>query len=258
MYFIPLFQFRSNFESFQITDYLSIEKIEDYEKLISFMDNDFFSEAERKRVYQCTYYLKITDSYIRFSDSNNIAIINNTFLIACWIQKSFKLRSEFIFGLELHPERSDLATPYCIRILHRKKRNKNEQSQSRIEQEDLLLIKNYFNKLIIIYENQYRLRFASTFTFFGMMSMTWIEAYIAFTTAFETLLTHKSNYGIKKKIALACACILEKKHLERNSIFSEFCELYKFRSDFIHGKMQNNLDDYGHQYLFRFTAVQLR
>lgn len=124
-----------------------------------------------------------------------------------------------------------------------------------VKQEELSLIKNYFNKLIKINETLSRLRFASTFTFFGMISMTWIEAYIAFTTAFETLLTHKSNYGIKKKIALACACILENKPSERNSIFSEFCELYKFRSDFIHGKMQNNLDDYGHQYLYRLSKL---
>ena len=256
MYYAPIFSFFSKCKSYKITEYLSIEIINNHQELLSSMNEDYFSKEERDSIRNCSHMLKITDSYIKFPDSNdNIEIINNIFLLACWIHKPFELYTKYIFGSKLHPERSDIALPYLFRILHRKRRNKNEESQFSVKQEDLLLIKNYFNKLIKINENISRLRFAFTFTFFGMISMTWIEAYIAFTTAFEILLTHKSILGIKKRLALACACILENSELPRNEILKEFCDLYKFRSNIVHGKYIENIDEKGYQYLCRVSNL---
>ncbi|MDA3813963.1 MAG: HEPN domain-containing protein [Candidatus Cloacimonetes bacterium] len=256
MIFIPLYSFHSNIKVFQITDYITLKKIEDYTYITSIMDKDFFSNKEIESIYQCTHLLEISDSYRKFIDlPNPISKIDDIFLHASWIQKSFRLFIKFIFGHEISTISSNLQTPYAARILHRKRRNEYEESIIKMELEDLTNIKSNFCKLTVLYNKPSRLQLAATFTFWGILSMTWIEAYITFMTSFEFLLTHKSSYGVKKKLALACACILEDSDSSRNNIYTEFCKLYNFRSDIIHGKSQKNIDENGYEYLSRLSNL---
>ena len=256
MIYIPLYDLTSNTIEFEFNHFTKLKKKEIFYDLVSDMDKNFFSKREIESVNNCSHYLEIDVSHCEIAKIPYLSEkIEDIFLVASWIHKPLKVYMKYSFGLKSSKFDSTIIEPHAYRILHRKRRNKFEDCEIRIYLDDLNSIKEYFNKLIKLYTNTSRLQLAATFTFWGMVSMTWIEAFIILTNTFEILLTFKSKYRIKRKLALACACILEYSDIKRNAILEEFCSLYKFRCDIVHGKTETILDDIGYRYLSRISNL---
>ena len=85
-----------------------------------------------------------------------------------------------------------------------------------------------------------RLKTALVFNFNGSISNFWESTYILYVSAFETLLNHKSDWWIKKKLSWAFAILTESEEVKRQSAFDIFRDIYKIRSEILHGETSND------------------
>ncbi|MCF7794466.1 MAG: hypothetical protein K9N09_03060 [Candidatus Cloacimonetes bacterium] len=105
-----------------------------------------------------------------------------------------------------------------------------------IELDDTVLIKKYYPIILEIFNENNRLRSALVSMLNGCTAIHWSASYVLFITTFETILTHKSNWGIKKKLAWAYSILTEKDNQQREIAFREFLKIYKVRSEILHGE----------------------
>ncbi|MDP8201016.1 MAG: HEPN domain-containing protein [Candidatus Tenebribacter burtonii] len=105
-----------------------------------------------------------------------------------------------------------------------------------ITKKDILNIAEIYPAFLKIYQESKRLRSAIVYMLNGCITITWNSAYILYMTTFETLLSDGSERGIKKKLAWAYAILTETDNEKRQKAFDEFRDIYKIRSEILHGK----------------------
>lgn len=62
---------------------------------------------------------------------------------------------------------------------------------------------------------------------------------ICHAAAAEALLTYATGPGITRRLSISYACLVETKPADRDRAFREFADLYRARSDIMHGRTHN-------------------
>jgi len=155
-----------------------------------------------------------------------------SFQLALWISVQMKIQIPFLTDFR------DLRISYLNRFKYLRKGLVYKLEAQKIEK-----IKKYYSEILEIYHNHKRLNSAMIFTFDSCISINWDVAFILFVTTFESLLTHNNNWRIKRQLAWAYAIITEKTDVNRQRVFEDFKEIYKIRSEILHG--ESFKDKYG-------------
>ncbi|MDO9577220.1 MAG: HEPN domain-containing protein [Candidatus Cloacimonadales bacterium] len=113
----------------------------------------------------------------------------------------------------------------------------------KLTKKDILKVSEIYPVLLKIYQNDSkinRLKSAMVDVLSGCLTITWNSAYVLYMISLETLLTEGSKFGVKKKLASAYAILTENDLAKRQQAFKDFIDIYKIRSDIVHGKSFND------------------
>ncbi len=166
--------------------------------------------------------------FLKKEDSEVEEIIN-IFQLVLWIIKPTEFNIRFFSNLD-----KDSSKPRYRNLLSRfipiYKNFKFEYNNSDIEK-----LKLFFPIMIDLYKEK-RFKNSIVFNYQGCITNSWETAYIHFSTTFESLLTHRSKWGVKKKLAWAYATLTETDNEKRQFAFDDFRNIYKIRSEILHGE----------------------
>lgn len=155
----------------------------------------------------------------------------NIFLIALWISSPTKTQVKISF--------KSSENMYTVsRYLDRFKCNIS-YSIYKIDNELLTKVNEYIDSIMNIYVNSKRIYNSLLLNLCGNFSISWQVAFICFSSAMEAILTYSERPGITKRLAKSFACLTETQKSKRDLEFKRFIELYKIRSDIMHGRAMN-------------------
>ncbi len=202
-------------------------KIVCYERLPSLsVISEELSKTKLNYIKKDVYYWLCLD----YNSSEEIQIIVNIFQLASWIVIPTELQIWFISYIS----KGESKKPYFIDL------RKFEYIPNHVEwcfdKKSVQKLKKIFPVLLEMYKNKPIFYTAIGLNYQGCVAHHWDAAYILYVTTFEALLTHKSNWGIKKKLAWAYAILTETEVEERQKAFDDFRDIYKIRSKILHGE----------------------
>ena len=163
-----------------------------------------------------------------YDDFNYIKEVVNLFQLSLWIIKPTNLLIGFITNFK-----SDITQHPLEKLSQFRHIPKRISSQYTLD--DIEILKSIFPIIIDLYKKN-RFKNSIVFNYHGCITNSREVAYIQFSTTFEGLLTHKSELGTKKKLAWACAILTENEVETRQKVFEDFRDIYKIRSEILHGE----------------------
>ena len=187
-------------------------------------------------VLNVKYWLRIDTNF----NNVEIQIIVNIFQLASWIVKPTELQIWFISNFA----KDDLNESNFLKL------KKIEYIPKHVEpcfhNEDVTKLKRMFPILLKLYKKSPIFYTAIGLNFQGCVAFHWEAAYVLYTTTFECLLRHKAHickilqekleWGLTKELSWAYAILTETENEKRQEAFDDFRDIYKIRSDIVHGK----------------------
>ena len=164
-------------------------------------------------------------------DASDITIL---FLVALWLEVPTKTHAMHLFEFSADKNSEEKTFTRCLDQFQWNRK----QVVRDITSENIENAFRNFDLLIPIWKRKKRLSDALIMTVAGCMSYRWQIAYISFASAVETLLTYQERQGITKRLAKSYACLMETSIKRRNAEYRNFRQLYKIRSDIIHGRIR--------------------
>ncbi len=225
----PLFNFNWDGDHFDLEKLGKIQLQQSMPDLSNFKSSltDFDNDALRDVNYWLLFEQKPTD---KLSEDEKI----NIFMLALWITQPTitQVRISFICKKNMYTVR---------RYLDRFQSNW-QYEEVRIDNNVLRKVNEYTVSLVNIYLSRKRLYNSLLLILSGKFSISWQVAFICFSAAMEAILTYSDAPGITRRLAKAFACLSETVNSNRNSAYKRFMELYKIRSDIMHGRAMNYFD----------------
>lgn len=157
----------------------------------------------------------------------------NFFLLALWMALPTETQVRIIFKSSEAENRYKFSR--CLDIF----KSNRLFSIGVIDNELLKKVNKYINNIIDIYLNRKRLFNSVILNLIGNFEYNWQPAFICFSSAIEAILTYSERPGITKRLAKSFACLTEIEKFKRDIEFKRFVELYKIRSDIMHGRAMN-------------------
>jgi hypothetical protein len=222
-YYVPLFNFESDVESYRIAKYVELNKEcpHDIER------KGFLSKREIEDINNCKFWIKISGSFPYYIKPSEIC---NTILLSMWVNKPNQIETKFRFGEDNSISRQ-LDRFQFIRV---------DNNDNYFNLHDLENVKIYYKSFCQIKRRNKRLYIAQLNTFMGCQEYHWQVGFLLFSAAFEALLNYQKGYGITKRLAKSNACLMETSKYKRDSLFKKFEKLYNVRSDLMHGKQRKS------------------
>jgi hypothetical protein len=97
-------------------------------------------------------------------------------------------------------------------------------------------VNQYVSSIMSIYLDRKRLYNSLILNLSGIFSISWQVAFICFSAAMEAILTYSKGRGITERLAKSFACFTESDKSKRDLAYNKFVDLYKVRSDIMHGR----------------------
>ncbi len=219
-WYAPLFHYWSPCESFNITNYLSIEK--DAYSLSETLTNYLLSGFDVSEINSCEYWVIVKDGKPNYLSIHNVL---NTLLISFWILNPNQLHYRFRF----------LGNNEVYRYLDRFTHNSQDDNQNTYDELDLNKVRQFYRSLTRINKIQNRLYTALLYTYRGCAAYDWRVSFVLHTAALEAILTYKKGYGMTRRLAETYSMLTETTPAKRELAAKRFKHLYNIRSDIMHG-----------------------
>ena len=232
--FCPLEDFKfdrsveKNFQTIEISEKIKIVSNSNIPDLSSL--NHVLSKNDIEKYKYINYWLEIEDN----QDLNNSETIMILFQLALLITIPTKISIPFMTDFKGYSN----PIRYILNPL-------KGYTERKLNEELILEIKEYYKLIQNEVYSSKRLNSAMLFTFDSCISKNWDAAYILFVTAFECLLNHKTHicktlrekleWGLTKKLSWAYAIVTETENENRQIAFEDFRDIYKIRSEILHG-----------------------
>lgn len=155
--------------------------------------------------------------------------IVNLFQITLWIVKRSRVNIHFISNLHSKQEEFIFRIIYS-RFIYNPINITNEFSSN-----DLNQLSQIFQNMFNIFYNKSRLKNAIIMNYDGCIVPYWEAAYLLYSTTFESLLTYGNHKNLVEELAKSYAALLTCEISERDQYYEDFREIYRIRSDIIHG-----------------------
>lgn len=226
-FYCPLVTFKLNrkpymkFEEIVITKDIKIILNQDLPSLEPL--SNFLTRNKIRKFKDVSYWLTIN------SEINEIEEIINIVQLALWIIKPTELQIHFYSNLK--QKKYEHKGKYLFsRFIYIYK-----YINYKFEYQDIDKLKTNLPVMLSLYKKK-RYKNSIVFNYHGCITKSWETAYILLSTTFESLLTHKNKWGVKKKLAWAYAILTEIKIEKRQKAFEDFRDIYKIRSEILHGE----------------------
>ncbi len=230
MILVPLSNFNWDGDYFELQQLGKIQRLQNIPDLSNFESH--LTEFDKDNLRNVTHWLL-------FEQKDN-EILNqsekiNIFLLALWIASPTKTQVQIRFELS--------ENKYTVsRYLDRFQCNIS-YSLDNIDNELLTKVNEYIASIMNIYIHPKRLYNSLLLNLCGNLSISWQVAFICFSSAMEAILTYSERPGITKRLAKSFVCLTETEKFKRDIEFKRFVELYKIRSDIMHGRAMNYYND---------------
>jgi len=182
---------------------------------------------------QVYYWLYLKNDY------DEIEEIINIFQLVLWIIRPTEYHINFISNLT-KDNKKRIYRYLLSRFIPIHNHFEYEYNNNDIEK-----LKKFLPTMIDLYKKN-RFKNSIVFNYHGCITNFWEAAYIQFSATFESLLNHKSyiskqlinelKWGVKKKLAWAYAILTEANNEKRPLAFDNFRDIYKIRSEILHGE----------------------
>jgi hypothetical protein len=229
---VPLFNFNLEGAQFELARLGIIIKffhsMPDLSNFKSFLTKSDIEDIER----DVKYWLSFEQSSSDILDANNKI---NFFMLALWIV--LPTNTQVTMRFESSGEQ------YSVKRYLNKFWYNKQYTIDRINNNIINKINEYIDIIIDIYIARKRLYNGLFLNLSGNFAFQWQVAFICFSAAMEAILTYSDKPGITGRLAKSFACLTEIDKSKRDSAYRRFYDLYKIRSDIMHGRAMNYDDE---------------
>jgi hypothetical protein len=190
------------------------------------------SEMEWKSVRETRHWLTFE---IQEGSPGPYALAN-LILLALWIANPTRTRFEHSFSASDDGNRQSTG-----RNMRRFSYIEGKQFQDFSDQL-LARASQLFRELLELYKRDTRLNPSILITLTGCWSNVWTNALICFAAAAEGLLTYDTGPRITHRLSTTFACLTKTNVQEREAAYRHFYSLYNARSDIMHGRTHDILE----------------
>lgn len=225
----PLHDFNWKGKRFEVTDFCSIEQLDELPDLT--WCEAFLSKEDKDQLRDASHWISFEQSSIdRLSPNEKVNIL----LLALWIVRPTRVQVRYRFKFPCKSGNGELGS--AVRLFDRFSWIR-QQARNEIKTIHLTKVQGIVDNLISIYIADKRLRNSLVLTIKGCFSIDWRVAFICFSAAAEGILTHEKGPGITKRLAKSFACLTKKAKKQRDPAFRKFEHSYNIRSDIMHGRI---------------------
>jgi len=256
-FLVPIFNFNYLGENKSPNDMWN-HKIDFHENLKDYIIEGDYKIILKKKDFNELNFIEEIDWFSN-ADCNDIRSTHWTFSFECEKEKLDNYKQKFnllllAFRIAKH---SDLSIKYiiCKDVLHFSSKYSDDWKYALAEQNikkdfrdlnnlDLHDIVIVYNQLQELFKVSHRTTHAINFLFLAYTSYYWMESYILFMTSLETLVSPSIEEGITSKIIKRTRKLInDSKMCSKRNINN----LYKLRSNIIHGRVLVDLSFKEHQ-----------
>jgi len=201
----------------------------------------FESSLSKSEIEDYPKYLKYWLSFDQIQ--TDILTVNakiEIFLLSLWIASPTKTQ------IKIHFESSKSVNGYdkysAKRHLYWSQWNPG-YTRDQIDNNILKKVNEYIDSITDIYLARKRLYIGLLLNLSGIFSISWQVAFICFSAAMEAILTYSKHLGLTDRLAKSFACLTESDNSNKDLAYKRFSELYKIRSDIMHGRAMNYDDE---------------
>ena len=207
------------------------------------------SESQRDELFYADHWL-IFES--RDTATVSAAEMVNLFLLSLWLAKPTKTCVKLRFEVNQDTTCDQVGTTSVVQDVFTWVPQTVADSLSESDLEDAA---SYFAEMHRIRVAEKRLHHAIFLTHAGCVAYNWAVALICFASAVEALLTSTKGPKLTNRLSLAFACLTETQRASRDHAYTEFRDLYKVRSDIMHGRIYLTGDLDGLETIARFETA---
>lgn len=227
-YLHPLHGFTSNVDYYELTVWMRIVStahvnLDDY-----LIDNPFLSIDQVDHIARCSHFLIIEWDNIHINSKKDLSRYLNIFQVILKIKISNKiLILNRLYG------RTNVQTFYDNLGLYNPL---DYEVCNYINNSDLILVKDLFDKTILMLGNSIKINSAFHFSYIAMTMYHWDSAYVNYIASLEALFCNKlKNETTGSGIVKSISAIFAKSQEEYDKYTEKYESIYRTRNRILHG-----------------------